>query len=43
MTPYITTDFPERKIGKSPREYKGAFKVMRDKGIKITNYKEGKG
>jgi hypothetical protein len=37
---FVSTKFPEYTIGKEPVQYKGAFKALRDKGIKITSYKE---
>lgn len=30
---------PEYTIGKTPVEVKGSFKVLKDRGIKITNYR----
>jgi hypothetical protein len=36
----VTTKFPEYTIGKTPMEPKGTFKLLKDRGIKITNYKE---
>jgi hypothetical protein len=37
---FVSTKFPEYTVGKEPVEYKGAFKALQQKGIKITNYKE---
>jgi hypothetical protein len=37
---FVSTKFPEYIVGKEPVEYKGAFKALQQKGIKITSYKE---
>jgi hypothetical protein len=34
---------PEYTIGQQPVEPKGTFKMLRDRGMKIKNYKEEKG
>jgi DNA-directed RNA polymerase subunit RPC12/RpoP len=34
---------PEPTIGRTPVEPKGTFKMLRDRGMKIKNYKEEKG
>jgi hypothetical protein len=34
---------PEPTIGKKPDELPGAFKVLRDKGMRFTSYTESKG
>jgi hypothetical protein len=38
--PSVSTKFPEPTIGRQPAEPKGLFKFLRDRGMKITNYRD---
>lgn len=42
-TPLASTKVRFPEVGREPVEPKGAFAALRARGIRITNYKEGRG